>query len=206
VWSFLGLTGYYCRFTRNYANIARPLTELTKKGVKFEWSAEAQAAFEDLKHRLVTAPVLRILDVDKLFRVVTDASDFAIGAILEQQDSNGKWHPCAFTSKQLKTVERNWATYDKELLAIKHSTEKWRPYLASNHSDVYTDHVPLRYLRAKSKLPRRHVGYLDWLAQYDFTTHYKPGSLNAGADALSRRPDMITLLHGLIFLAMCSPK
>jgi hypothetical protein len=87
----------------------------------------------------------------------------------------------------LSDAEKNWATYDKELLAIKHATEKWRPYLVSGHFDVYTDHMPLQYLRSKSKLPRRQIDYLDWLAQFDFTTHYKPGTQNAVADALSRR-------------------
>jgi deoxyuridine 5'-triphosphate nucleotidohydrolase len=193
--SFLGLTGYYRRFIRNYAKVAGPLTELTKKDTKFDWRTEQQEAFDELKQRLITAPVLKIPDVTKPFRVVTDASDYAIGAILEQQDDEGKWHPCAFTSKQLKKAERNWATYDKELLAIKHATEKWRPYLASGHFDVYTDHMPLQYLRSTSKLPRRHIDYLDWLAQYDFTTYYKPGTLNAGADALSRRPDLMTLYN-----------
>lgn len=193
--SFLGLTGYYRRFVKEYARIAGPLTELTRKEVAYEWTQERQAAFDELKRRLVSAPVLLVPDVTKPFRVVTDASDFAVGAILEQADEQGNWHPCAYLSKQLNSAERNWATYDKELLAIKHATEKWRPYLAGQHFKVYTDHMPLQYLRAKSKIPRRQIDYLDWLAQFDFTTHYKPGSLNTGADALSRRPDLMELKH-----------
>jgi transposase InsO family protein len=191
--SFLGLTSYYRRFVRNYAKIAAPLQELTRKDIPFVWTEKRQAAFEQLKEKMCTAPVLRIPDVTKPFRVVTDASDYAIGAVLEQQDENGKWHPCAFISKQLSDAEKNWATYDKELLAIKHATEKWRPYLASGHFDVYTDHMPLQYLRSKSKLPRRQIDYLDWLAQFDFTPHYKPGTQNAVADALSRRREVEAL-------------
>jgi hypothetical protein len=112
-----------------------------------------QKSFEELKQCMCTAPVLRIPDMAKPFRVVTDASDYAIGAVLEQQDENGKWYPCAYTSKQLSQAEKNWATYDKELLSIKHVTNKWRPYLASGHFDVYTGYMPLQYLWSKSKLP-----------------------------------------------------
>jgi hypothetical protein len=150
--SFLGLASYYRRFVRNYAKIANPLQELTCKDVPFEWVAERQVAFEELK-KMCTALVLRIPDVTKSFCVAIDAADFAIGAVLEQQDEQGKWHPCAFISEKLNEAERNWATYDKEPLAIKHATEKWRTCLTPGHFDVYTNRMPLQYLRSKFKMP-----------------------------------------------------
>lgn len=121
--------------------------------------------------------MLRMPDPSKPFRVVTDASDHATGAALEQEH-DGTWHPVAFLSKALNPVERNYPAYDKELLAIIKATEHWRSYLITQRFDVYTDHMPLRYLHTKDKIPRRHLDYLDWLSLFDFDVHYKPGRTN----------------------------
>lgn len=191
---FLGLTGYYRRFIENYARVAGPMTNLTKKGVAFDMTGPPTNAFKTLQLKLVEAPVLKTPDVSKPFRVMTDASDFAIGAALEQMGDDGHWHPCAYVSKALNKAQRNWPTYDKELFAIRHATMKWRVYLSHQPFVVYTDHMPLKYLHAmKDEPPRRHAGFIDWLSALDFMIEYKPGSANGNADALSRRADLATL-------------
>jgi hypothetical protein len=194
--SFLGLANYYRRFIKNFAKVARPLTELTKKDAEFKMEGEALEAFRTLKEKLAEAPVLKIPDPSKPFRVTTDASDFAVGAVLEQEGATG-WHPVAYHSKALNDAQKKWPAYDKELLAIMEATEKWRPYLADAHFDVFTDHMPLKYLHTKDKLPHRHANYLDWLSRFDFEVHYKPGRANTAADALSRNP-VLKQLHVMI--------
>jgi deoxyuridine 5'-triphosphate nucleotidohydrolase len=189
VQSFLGLANYYRRFIPNFAKIAGPLTELTHKDKEFQMTDAALQALQELKDRLTNAPVLRLADPHLPFIVTTDASDYAIGAVLEQEE-NGVRRPVEFYSKTLNKAQRNWPAYDKELHAIIEATKHWRTYLMGKHFTVYTDHMPLKYLRNKDRLPHRHVEYLDWLSLYDFEVHYKPGKANRVADALSRRSDL----------------
>jgi hypothetical protein len=190
--SFLGFTGYYRRFTKDYARIAQPLSALTQEGTEFNMEGKPTAAFRRLQESLINAPILRTVDPSLPFTVTTDASDYAIGAVLEQEDQIGR-RPVAYYSKTMNSAQRNWPAYDKELFAIMEATRVWKPYLSSAHFDVYTDHMPLKYLHNQTRLPKRHVGYLDWLSQFDFEVHYKPGKLNTAADALSRRADLLTL-------------
>lgn len=189
VQSFLGLANYYRRFIKNFAKIAGPLTQLTHKDRTFEMDDAAINAFEELKERLVNAPVLRLARPDLPYEVTTDASDYAIGAVLEQVE-NGVRRPVAYYSKTLNKSQRNWPAYDKELYAIMQATKQWRTYLAGQKFTIYTDHMPLKYLHTKEHLPHRHADYLDWLSMFDFDVQYKPGKANRVADALSRRIDM----------------
>ena len=126
--SFLGFCNYYRRFIRDFSHIARPLHRLTGD-VPWEWTLEQQLAFEELKLRITSDPVLIIPNDDNPFRVEADASNFATGAVLSQQAADGKWHPVAFFSKSLNEAERNYEIYDKELLAIMLALEEWRQYL-----------------------------------------------------------------------------
>jgi hypothetical protein len=189
VQSFLGLANYYRRFIENFAKIANPLTQLTHKDKVFEMDKEAIRAFEELKERLINAPVLHLAQPDLPFVVTTDASDYAIGAVLEQVE-DGVHKPVAYYSKTLNKSQRNWPAYDKELYAIMQATKQWRTYLAGRKFTIYTDHMPLKYLHSKEHLPHRHADYLEWLSLFDFDIHYKPGKSNRVADALSRRVDM----------------
>ena len=113
---FVGLCNYYRRFVENFAQIARPLHNLTKKNNKFIWDNKCENAFQELKNRLTTAPVLIHPDPSKPFIVECDASNYAIGGILSQKDDEGKLHPVAYYSRSLLIVEVNYSITEKELL------------------------------------------------------------------------------------------
>ena len=123
--SFLGLSGFYRKFVKNFSRIALPLTLLTRKHTTFHWGESEQRAFDTLKHLLTHAPVLQLPDfAQPFFVVVTDASGSSIGAVLMQND-----HPLAFESRKLKPTKTNYSVYDKELLAVVHALDIWKHYL-----------------------------------------------------------------------------
>ncbi len=119
--SFLGLAGYYRRFIENFSKIAKPMTELLKKDKKFIWTDECEASFQELKQRLVSAPVLCLPDINKDFQVYCDASRQGLGGVLMQ---DGK--VVCYASRQLKHHERNYPTNDLELASIVHALKVWR--------------------------------------------------------------------------------
>ena len=122
--SFLGLSGYYRKFIRNFSKIAKPLTELTKKDIPFHWTEKQQNALDTLKRKLCESPVLKYPDFKKQFTLTTDASNDGIGAILSQDR-----HPCCYISRTLNPPERNYSTTEKELLAIMWAIKRLRQYL-----------------------------------------------------------------------------
>jgi hypothetical protein len=126
--SFLGLANYYRRFVKHFSSLAAPLTKLLQKDVSFSWEKGQQEAFEALKDKLTTAPVLLIPNPEKPFLVTTDASDIAIGAVISQNNGKGD-QPVAFESRKLSPAEQNYPTHEKELLAVIHAIKVWRSYL-----------------------------------------------------------------------------
>lgn len=189
VMQFLGLTNFYHQYIDHYADIALPLTALLGSTTTFTWEKAQQGAFEALKEAVTTAPVLRIFDPALLTAIETDASGFAIGAVLFQTDSNGQSRPVAFTSRKLSPAERNYPTHEQELLAVVHALKTWRYYLDGSHFIVYTDHATLQHFPTQPNLTRRQARWMELLQEYDFTFKYKPGKDNVVPDALSRRPD-----------------
>jgi len=190
VQKFLGFCNFYRRFVKNYSALARPLFNLTKKDVPFHWDHAEEQAFRMLQSALTLALVLILLDYEKPFTLITDASDYATGSILEQEDAFGRSHPVAYFSKSLQPAECNYKIHDKELLAIIHSLKHFRHYLQGNkhHTKIFSDHMNLQYFTMKQSLTRRQSRWSLFLATYDFIIIPKPGKLNK-ADALSRRPD-----------------
>lgn len=189
---FLGFANFYRRFIAGYARATAGLTELLKSKPTFEWTEEAESAFQSLKTRFSSAPILRHFDPALPIRLETDASQFAVAGILSQLYET-RWHPVAFASRKLQPAERNWETYDQELLAIVFSFKSWRHYLegAQHTVQVHTDHNNLRGIRAIQKLNGRQARWAVYLAAFDFEIFHRQGTKNP-ADGPSRRPDYWT--------------
>ena len=188
---FVGLCNYYRRFVENFADIAKPLHQLTRKNVQFKWTNECNKSFLELKKRLTTSPVLIHPDPQKQYIVECDASNLAIGAILSQRDDNNRLHPVAYYSRSLSNAEINYSITDKELLSIKEAFSTWRHLLlgAKHKIKVYTDHRNLLYtLGGKIGNQRQHRWHL-FFQEYDFELIYRQGKKNGKPDSLSRRPD-----------------
>jgi hypothetical protein len=190
--SFLGLTGYYRKFVHKYSQIALPLTELTKASVTFVWGEEQQKAFDELKAKLTSAPVLAHPDPSRQYILHTDASGFATAAVLSQEQEDGSIRPVAYYSKKMSPAERNYGITDKELLAIVEAVRHWRCYLEGNPypTKVHTDHQGLQWLNSKADLTGRQARWVEVLSDLEYQLSYIPGPQNAAADALSRRVDL----------------
>jgi hypothetical protein len=187
--SFLGLAGYYRRFVKDFSRIAAPLTDLLRSEVKFQWTDSQRHSFQQLKTAISSAPVLAIPDIALSYAVTTDASGFAVGATLSQDQGKGL-QPIAFLSHKMNDHERNYPVHEQELLAVIIALKEWRHYLHGRPFHIITDHQSLRYLSTQPHLSPRQVRWSEFLQQFDFTIEYKPGKLNVAADALSRREDL----------------
>lgn len=181
---FVAFANYYRKFIHNFAKKSYSLNKLCRKNVEFIWNEECQKSFENLKQSLVTPPVLQYpnLSETNMFTVQTDASGYAIGAIL----SNGDGRPVAYTSRGLNKAETNYPTIEKELLAIVWAIKYFRPYLYGRKFKILTDHKPLIYLFNLRDPSSRLLKFRLALEEYDFTVEYVKGTDNAAADALSR--------------------
>lgn len=185
--SFLGLAGYYRRFISDFSGISKPLTSLLKKNTTFTWDALCDEAFRKLKEALTTAPILAYPDFEKPFNVTTDASDFALGAVLSQGEV-GSDRPICYSSRTMNPAETRYSTIEKELLAIVYAVTQYRPYIYGRKFTIYTDHKPLVWVMSLKDPSSRLVRWRIKLEEYDYTVIYKPGKSNTNADALSRIP------------------
>jgi hypothetical protein len=138
--SFLGLAGYYRRFIEGFSKISKPMIELLEKSKTFDWTPRLDASFQELKKRLTMAPVLTMLDMEKLFSIYYDASSQGLGCVLMQDD-----HVVAYASRQLRKHEEKYPTHDLELAAIVHALKIWRHYIIGKRCEVYLDHRSLKY-------------------------------------------------------------
>jgi len=187
--SFLGFANFYRRFIAGFSELAAPLTALTRKGVVFKWIPGAEKAFQQLKKAFTTAPILQNFDVNKPSTVETDSSDHVTAGVLSQPDDQGQLRPVAYFSTKMTPAECNYEIYDKELLAVIRAFEEWRPELegATHRVKVITDHKNLEYFMTTKLLSRRQARWSEYLSRFDFELQYRPGKLNARADALTRR-------------------
>jgi hypothetical protein len=143
--AFLGMSGYYRKFIPCYSDIAAPLTDLTKKDVKFEWTEREQAAFELLQYRLTSADVLAHPNPRRPYFVTTDASDFATSGVLSQEQDDGTMRPIAYFSRKMDDRERHYATHDKELLALVLAIDHWRCYLEGSEHPIMLRRITAAY-------------------------------------------------------------
>lgn len=172
--------------------MARPLHDLEKKDVKFNWGPDQQTAFDALKTAITTAPILAHANPDIPYTMESDTSNYAWGAILSQkQERDKRLHPVAFLSKSLSPPERNYDIYDKEMLAVVKALEYWRQYLQGTRDPIkiLTDHKNLTFFRDAKITSRRHARWADLLSHYNYELNYRPGVELGKPDALSRRSD-----------------
>ena len=188
--SFLGLANYYRDFIPNFSKIVTPLTALMRKDSPWNFHEEHQLAFEELKKVFASNVILKQPDRDAQFFVECDASDFALGSVLQQEDvSTGRLRPIAFFSRKFTTPELNYEIYDKELMAIVESFKEWRYLLIGTDLPVivYSDHKNLEYFKTARLLNRRQARWSQYLADFNFQISYRPGKEQVVSDALSRR-------------------
>ncbi|MCG7875356.1 MAG: RNase H-like domain-containing protein, partial [Candidatus Thiodiazotropha endolucinida] len=209
--AYLGFTGYYRRFIKDYAKIARPLNDLLighctskkqklkkAKKTEFVWTEKQQDAFDTLKEKLMRPPVLAYADYSKPFKLHTDASTTGLGAVL-YQNQEGMDRVVAYASRSLKQSERNYPAHKLEFLALKWAvTEKFHDYLYGANFDVVTDNNPLTYVFTTAKLDATGQRWLAELSNYNCSISYRCGKQNSDADGLSRIPESITIFPDVL--------
>ncbi|GJV69998.1 putative reverse transcriptase domain-containing protein [Tanacetum coccineum] len=178
---FLGFAGYYRRFIEGFSKIAKSMTKLTQKGIKFDWGEKEENAFQLIKQKLCSAPILALPEGSEDFVVYCDASHKGLGAVLMQREK-----VIAYASRQLKIHEKNYTTHDLELGSVVFALKIWRHYLYGTKCTVFTDHKSLQHILDQKELNMRQRRWLELLSDYDCDIRYHPGKANVVADALSQ--------------------
>ena len=158
------------------------MTRLTRKEVKFVWDDSCERAFQELKRRLTSAPILIVPERGQRYTMYCDASKDGLGCVLMQ---SGK--VVAYGSRQLKNHEKNYPAHDMELAAVVFALKIWRHYLYGEQFEVFSDHKSLKYIFTQRDLNMKQHRWMEFMEDYDFTLHYHPGKANVVADALSRK-------------------
>nr|GFA33554.1 RNA-directed DNA polymerase [Tanacetum cinerariifolium] len=165
------------------------MTEITKLK-QFAWKPQARSAFDKLKQLLSSTSVLALPCFDEVFEVEYDASGAGIGAVMSQLG-----RPVAYFSEKLNDGKKKYTTYDKEFYAIIRALDHWQPYLISKEFILHSDHEALKYIQGQHKLQPRHAKWVEFLQAFNFNIKHKPGKLNKGADALSRKYSLLNSLE-----------
>ncbi|XP_073224888.1 uncharacterized protein [Cicer arietinum] len=182
---FLGHTEFYRRFIKDFSKIAKPLTNLLVKDAPFKFNEDCLHAFNNLKNKLIIAPIITAPDWSLPFEIMCDASDSAIGAVLGQRKDK-MLHVIYYACDVLNQAQHNYATTEKELLVVVYAFDKFRSYLLGWKVIVYTDHVVLRYLFTKQESKPRLLRWILLLQEFDIEIRDKKGSENTVVDHLSR--------------------
>nr|GEZ42543.1 putative reverse transcriptase domain-containing protein [Tanacetum cinerariifolium] len=178
----IGLDGYYRRFIEGFSKIAKSMTKLTQKGIKFDWGEKEENAFQLIKQKLCSAPIMALPEGSEDFVVYCDASHKGLGVVLMQREKM-----IAYASRQLKFYEKNYTTHDLELGSVVFALKIWRHYLYGTKCTVFTDHKSLQHILDQKELNMRQRHWLENLSDYDCDIRYHPGKANVVADALSRK-------------------
>ncbi|GJR68964.1 putative reverse transcriptase domain-containing protein [Tanacetum coccineum] len=188
---FLGLAGYYRRFIEGFSKIAKPMTKLTQKKVKFEWGDKQEAAFQLLKQKLCSAPILALPEGSEDFIAYCDASKKGLGAVLMQREK-----VISYASRQLKIHEKNYTTHDLELRAVVFALKIWRHYLYGTKCTVFTDHKSLQHILNQKELNMRQRHWLELLSDYDYRDpRFASNFWRSLQNALGTNLDMSTAYH-----------
>jgi hypothetical protein len=190
---FLGFTGYYRHFIKDYSKLARPLLDLTKQATPWHWEDRHQQAFKGLRDKMISKPVLCQPDFSKTFYLQTDTSKYGVGAVLSQDEGTQpvtprKRHLVAYYSATFSPTKQNYDAHDLEFLGVMKSIDHWRPYLIWTKEPfmIETDHKNLTYWKSPRKLTRRTARWHEKLQDYNFRIVHVQGKNNTPADALSR--------------------
>lgn len=184
---FVAAAGFYRNLIPHFAEVTAPLTDLLKKNTKFVWTEKENNAFEELKKILTSNPITMHPDFSQEFQIHCDSSNYAIGSSLMQYDDKGHLKPIAYFSRKLKGAELNYATVEKEALAIVAAIKNYHYYIYGRKFKVITDHAPLCTVFKKTNSQNGRISrWATFLAQYDFTVEHKPGKENIIPDLLSR--------------------
>ena len=188
--SFLGHAGFYRRFIKNFSYIARPLTSLLAKDVPFVFDEACLKAFHTLKEALISAPIIQPPDWNAPFEIMCDASDYAVGAVLGQRVDK-KLNIIQYASKTLDSAQRNYATTEKELLAVVFACDKFRSYIVDSKVTIQTDHAAIKYLMEKKDAKPRLIRWVLLLQEFDLHIIDRKGAENPVADNLSRLENVL---------------
>jgi hypothetical protein len=183
--AFIGFSNFYRRFIKDFSSIARPLHDLTKKDMPWQWHTEQQHAFDTLKEKFCQEPILKVYDPNLETRVEVDASGFATGGVLSQKYPDGLWHPIAYRLSSMSKEERNYEIYDQEMLGCIRALEDWRHYHEGISFEIVTDHKNIEWWASMRDLNRQQARWTLYLSHFSFKITYRKGELMQ-ADALSR--------------------
>ncbi|GFW54671.1 transposon Tf2-9 polyprotein [Trichonephila clavipes] len=183
--SFLQTCSWFRRYIQDFAKISRPLSYLTKKKVKWQWGFDQQNAFQTLKNSLTTPPVLKQADGTKPYIIRTDASNYALGAVLLQREGSDE-HPIEYASRLLTPAERNYSTTEREALAVVWALKKFRGYIEGTEITVASDHQPLKWLLNLKSPTGRLARWALEIQSFNLKVQYIPGKANVVADMLFR--------------------
>ena len=192
--SFLGLAGYYRRFIEDFAKISAPLSHLLKKDTKFNWTQECDDAFKFLKEKLASYPILRQPDFSIPFILFTDASGYAIGAILAQKDDKDNEYVVAYASRLLQGAEKHLGITEKECLAVVWGINQFSIYLDKTVFTIVTDHSALQWLMKIKDSNNKLARWAIYIQSYKFNIIHRQGKKHNNADALSRM--VFAIVHG----------
>ena len=182
--AFLGLTGYYRKFIKNYATIAAPLTDLTKKEAAFHWSDACENAFQTLKEKLTQAPILAYPDYQKEYLLYTDVSSSAIGMVLAQVQE-GKERVICYGGKKLNRAEQTYSTTERECLGVIVALKHFEHYLRSVPVTIITDHAALKWLLSQKEPKGRIARWVAYMQQFNYNIKHQPGKSIGHAVGLS---------------------
>ena len=185
---FLGMSNYYRMYIKGYSELVKPLTDLTRKSVPCDlpWEDTHQSVFEMLKMKLCSAPVLMVPDYSKPFVLHVDASSYAIGACVSQENSLGEEHPVAYASQKLSETQSKWSTIEKEAYAVVWALKRFDSMLFGARIDVVSDHNPLAYIAECCSKSAKLTRWALALQRYRCTLRHRAGHKHKNADMLSR--------------------
>ena len=183
--SFLGHAGFYRRFIKDFSKISKPLCRLLENDANFDFDESWRYAFEEIKSKLVTAPIMVIPDWNNDFEIMCDASDFAMGVVLGQRTEK-IFKVIYYANKTFNEEQENYYTTEKEMLAMVFACEKFRPYILGSHVIIHTNHAAIKYLMAKKEAKPRLIRWVLLLQEFDLEIKDKKGSDNVIVDHLSR--------------------